>query len=305
MPADFTWFTRHPLLRKLAVPVGFLVAFFFFLIVTFPYDDLARRLEVEAGRAGAEMSIGSMGAAGLASVRARDVRVRLPSATGETLPELRFDKAVLSPDVLALFLRRTSCGFLVDAYGGRTKGHLSLSNDPRAPGIESLRLDATDVDLAALPLRDVAGLNAAGKLRLQADLVSLQPLETARGSLSLSLEAGSITEGTVMGLSLPHTSVGHLEGAVAVEKGAAKVERTVARGGDVEADLDGNISLRPLLSLSQADLHLRFRPSDRWLNENPNVRGVIGLLQNARQGDGSYLFSFGGPLSHLQPRPGR
>jgi hypothetical protein len=31
----------------------------------------------------------------------------------------------------------------------------------------------------------------------------------------------------------------------------------------------------------------------------------MGFIQNARQGDGSYLFTFTGPLSRLQPRPGR
>ena len=83
------------------------------------------------------------------------------------------------------------------------------------------------------------------------------------------------------------------------------MERTTARGGDIDADVDGNINLRPLLMLSQAELHVRFRMSDRWLNENAMIRGAMGLIQNARQADGSYLFSFSGPLARLTPRPGR
>ena len=85
----------------------------------------------------------------------------------------------------------------------------------------------------------------------------------------------------------------------------ARVDKTLARGGDVDADVDGSVNLRPLLSLSQADLHVRFRPSDRWLNENAMVKGALGLIQNARQGDGSYIFTFSGPLARLTPRPGR
>jgi type II secretion system protein N len=108
-----------------------------------------------------------------------------------------------------------------------------------------------------------------------------------------------------MGFSLPRTALGRVEGSVTVEKGIASVAKAQARGGDIEADVDGNVNLRPLLSLSQADLHLRFRPGDRWLNENAMIKGMIGLIQNARQPDGSYVFTFSGPLSRLQPRPGR
>ena len=63
--------------------------------------------------------------------------------------------------------------------------------------------------------------------------------------------------------------------------------------------------LRALLGLSQADLHVRLRPNDRWLNDNAFVKGALGLAQNARQSDGSYVFSFTGPLSRLNSRPGR
>ena len=64
-------------------------------------------------------------------------------------------------------------------------------------------------------------------------------------------------------------------------------------------------NLRPLLSLSQADLHVRFRPATAWLDRNQMVKGMIGLIQNARQGDGSYVFTFTGPLARMTPRPGR
>jgi hypothetical protein len=92
---------------------------------------------------------------------------------------------------------------------------------------------------------------------------------------------------------------------VAVEKGVARIEKTQARGGDIDADVDGNISLRPLLSLSQADLHVRFRPGDKWLDQNALIKGAMGMLQPGKQGDGSYLYSFSGPLSNMSRRPGR
>jgi type II secretion system protein N len=306
MAPDVAFLARHPTLRRALLPGGAVLAFLLFLVLTFPYDVLARRIEMEAKRAGAEITIGSAGAGGLAAVRARDVRVRIaPVAGGDAWPELRFDRAVVSPDLIALILRRTSFGFSVEGYGGTARGHVALSNDPRQPGISSFRIDASDLDLSALPLRDLAGVLAAGKLRLKADLPALLPVETARGSITLALDGAAITGGSVAGFSLPRTALGRLDGAVAVEKGIARIDRTQARGGDVEADVDGNINLRPLLSLSQADLHVRFRPSDSWLNENAMIKGMIGLIQNARQGDGSYVFTLNGPLSRMQSRPGR
>ncbi len=305
MAPDVAFLARHPMLRRSLLPGGAVLAFFLFLVLTFPYDVLARRIEMEAKRAGADVTIGSAGAGGLAAVRARDVRVRIAPASGDAWPELRFDRAVVSPDLIALLLRRTSFGFSVEGYGGTARGHVALSDDPRQPGVSSFRIDASDLDLSALPLRDLAGVLAAGKLRLKADLPALLPVETARGSISLALEGAAVTGGSVAGFSLPRTALGRVDGAVAVEKGVARIDKTQARGGDVEADVDGNVNLRPLLSLSQADLHVRFRANDSWLNENGMIKGMIGLIQNARQGDGSYVFTLNGPLSRMQSRPGR
>jgi len=297
---------QHPRVRRLLLPAGALLAFLLFLVLTFPYDVVARRIEMEAQRAGVELTIGSAGPGGLASLKARDVRVRvLPVRGADAWPELRFDRAVFSPDLLALVLRRTSFAFSVQGYGGSARGHVALSNDPRLPGVSSFRLQASDLDLATLPLRELAGLAAAGKLRVNADLPALLPVETAHGSLNVILDGGALTGGAVSGFTIPRTNLGHLEGSVTVDKGIARVEKTTARGGDVEADVDGTLNLRPLLSLSQADLHVRFRPAETWLTANPAIKGMIGLIQNARQPDGSYAFTFTGPLSRMQPRPGR
>jgi type II secretion system protein N len=304
VPSAF--FQQHPLLRRLFLPAVGVLAFVLFLVLTFPYDVVARRLEIEAQRAGAELTIGSAGPAGLLSLKADDVRIRvLPVRGADAWPELRFDRAVFSPDILAMLLRRTSFGFSLRGYGGTARGHVALSNDPRLPGITSLRLETSDVDLGAFPLRELIGANGTGKLRLDADLPTLLPVETARGSIAVSIDGAVLAGGSISGFTLPRTALGRLDGSVAVEKGIARVDKTSARGGDIEADVDGTVNLRPLLSLSQADLHVRFRPGDRWLNENPTIKGMMGLIQNARQPDGSYLFTFSGPLSRLQSRPGR
>src|SRR5438132_6502121 len=303
---DLAFFGRHPVLRKLALPAAGVIAFGLFLLLTFPYDVLARRIEIEAQRSGADVTIGSLGPAGFGGVRARDVKALLAPAPGsDALPELHFDRMDVSPDLLALLLRRTSFGFAAAGYGGSARGHVALSNDPKQPGLSALRLDAKDIDLGTLPLKEMAGVEATGKLQLKADLSGMVPVETTGGTLSLALDGLGVNGGTVQGFPVPKTALGHIDGSVSVEKGLARVEKTSARGGDFDADVDGSINLRPLLSLSQADLHVRFRPSDKWLNENAMIKGAMGLIQNARQGDGSYVFTFTGPLARMTPRPGR
>jgi type II secretion system protein N len=303
---ELSYLARHPILRKLVVPVTAVVFFFLFLIWTFPYDTLAQRLVLEAEHEGAELTVGSLGPAGFGGLRARDVKLRLPpSPNGEPSPEVKLDRADLSPDFLALILRRTSFGFSLDGYGGTVKGHVALSNDPRTPGLTSLRIDARDVDLATLPVSDfVSGLTMAGKMQLKMDLKSLQPVETASGDVQMNLDNAAIS-GSLMGMTLPKTMLGKLEGGATVDKGVAKFDKTTTRGGDIDADLDGNVALRPLFSLSQADLHVRFRPADHWLDLNPAIKGMIGLLQSARQPDGAYLYSMNGPVSRMQSRPGK
>ena len=81
---DLAFFVRHPVLRRLLVPAAAVLAFALFLIFTFPYDVLARRLEVEAQRGGAELTIGSLGPAGLGGLRAREVKLRLPAPPGSS-----------------------------------------------------------------------------------------------------------------------------------------------------------------------------------------------------------------------------
>jgi type II secretion system protein N len=302
---ELSYLAKHPLVHKLIVPVTALVFFVLFLVLTFPYEVLARRVETEARSEGAELIIGRLGPAGLTGLRARDVRLRLPaSPDGEGSPEMKFERADVSPDLFPLILRRTSFDFDVRGYGGAARGHLALSNDPRKPGLTSLRIDARDIDLASLPFKDMLGVEAGGKLQLKVDLRSLQPVETASGDAHLTLDGLAIS-GSLMGMVLPKTSLGKLEGGATVDKGVAKLEKTAVRGGDIDADVDGSVLLRPLFSLSQADLHVRFRPADHWIDANPMIKGMMGLLQNAKQPDGAYAYSLNGPVSHLQSRPGK
>ncbi|TMA14035.1 MAG: type II secretion system protein GspN [Deltaproteobacteria bacterium] len=274
-------------LRAFALPVGTVLAFLVFLLATFPFDTLARRIEIEVQRAGGDITIGSMGPAFL-GFRARDVRLRPPSSSG------------LRPDLLALLGRRTSFSFAASAFSGTAKGHAALSNDPRTSGsLQSLTLEMADLDLRSLPLKEAFGVELLGRVSGKTDLPTLVPTETTTGTITLSIKGLALANATVQGLTLPRTVLGDLDASIVIDKGTARVERTQTKGGDIDLDLEGTIRMRPLFSLSQADLRLKLRPAERWLSTNQSMRGLLGLLQ--RQPDGGYLVPLNGPLSRLQP----
>ena len=294
-------------LRRYAAPALFVFAFGAFLVLTFPFEVIARRLEVEARRAGNDLTIGSLGSSGLFGLRARDVKLRVQDAGGAVV-EYSFARVDVRPDLLPLLLRRVGFGFSVEAYGGTAHGHGKMSNDPQQPGLAALQGDAQDLDLHALPIAP-QDAELAGKATLKLDLPALQPVEAASGSVSVKVQGASVVRAVArleggMTMSLPRVSLGEIDCALTIEKGLAKVERISAKGGDVEADVDGTLRLQPALALSQADLHARVKPSDRWLDSNPMLRGALSFL-GPRAADGSYTVSATGPLLRLQPRPGR
>lgn len=283
--------------RRVALPAATVLAFLVFLVATFPFNTLARRIEAEVQRAGGDVTIENLGPA-FFGFRAQGVRFHPPSAGGGG-PEYRFDSITIRPDLFAMLLRRTSFSFATSAYTGSAKGHAALSNDARTSGsLKSLNVDAKDIDLHALPLREAFGVELLGRASTNADLPALIPQETASGTINLAVKGLAIANATVQGFTVPRTVLGDLDLSLALDKGTAKVQRGQTRGGDIDIDLEGTIRLRPLLSLSQADLKLRLRPSEKWLSANPAIRGLLGILQ--KQPDGSYQVPLSGPLSRLQ-----
>jgi hypothetical protein len=45
------------------------------------------------------------------------------------------------------------------------------------------------------------------------------------------------------------------------------------------------------------------KPKDSWLDANPLVKGSMGFL--GPKGTDGYWVTLSGPLSHLNPRPGK
>lgn len=295
-------------LARLRVPLVFLLALPLFLKLTFPFEAVSRRLVVEARKNGLELSIGRLDSSGLFGVKALELKVHASSGAQGPGPELVLERVAISPDVFSLLLRRIGFTFEVDAYGGMAHGHARISKNPKAPGLSGLSLDAIEVDLKSLPLQKLVATDAIGKLGLKTDLSSIEAPEEMNGTVALSLKSAAVLKGTLalgpgMSFPLPKVALGEVEGALSIDKGLAKVEKLTARNGDIEADVDGTIRLKPLLRVSQANLRVRLKFADKWLAANPLVKGSLGFL-GPKQADG-YWLTLTGPLSRLVPKPGK
>ena len=298
-----------PWVRRLLAPVAFVATFLLMLYLTFPYEVLGQRIETEARQGGWDVSIGKLGPAGLLGLRARTLSAKQHDAMPGPAPlELKLDKVDLHPHLLQLLLRQLAVGFSVESFGGEAKGTVKLSNDPKAPGLAALQADISDIDLKQLPPSLAQGLEMTGRLGAKCDVTSLQVLEAASGKVSLSLKGAAILKGMLrlgegMNFPAPKVILGDFTGSFTIDRGTAKLEKASLTGGDIEADLDGTIKLKPLLSLSQAEIHVRFKPKDAWLEANPLIKSSLGFL-GPKSSDG-YNFTLTGPLSRLTPRPGR
>jgi type II secretion system protein N len=300
---------RRSWLRRLLVPVTFVFGFGLFLYLTFPFGVVVQRLEIEARKSGVELSVKSLGPLGLLGMRARGVSLRASSEGGAPGPELRLERLDVRPAPLDLAMRRIVVAFAAGAMGGELQGRAQVSTDPKLPGISALAFDLAGLELKELPAGLLPGTELLGRLGLKLDLTSVNQLEAANGTVSLTgsqlaLVKGQLKLGEGMGgIPLPKLLLGEVSGAITIDKGVAKVDRLTAKGGDVELDVDGTIRLRPLLSLSIAELHVKVRPQERWLEANPLVKGSMGFL--GPKGPDGWVATLTGPLSRLQPRPGR
>ncbi|MBS2024348.1 MAG: type II secretion system protein GspN [Deltaproteobacteria bacterium] len=289
-------------------PALFVLTLPLFIKLTFPYDAVAQRLQSEASKQNVELSIASMSSSGLLGVAASGVKVRQPPTSAGPSPEIELDRVSVSPDLLSLITRKVGFGFDVDAFGGNARGKARVSSDPKQPGLTALELDAKDLDLKSLPLQQLGSAEAIGKLSLKTSLPALEPVESTSGSVAITLKNAALIKALLpvpgMGnLTLPKTMLGELDGALTIDKGIAKVDKFALRGGDVEADVEGTIRLKALVAVSDLNLHVRLKFTDRWLDANPLVKGSLGFL--GPKGTDGYWITVSGPLQRPNVRPGK
>ncbi|HTN53199.1 MAG TPA: type II secretion system protein GspN [Anaeromyxobacter sp.] len=282
-----------------------LLAFVLSLRWTFPAEAVKQRLILEAGARGWQIEVGQVGPGAVLGVRATDVR--LDDGSGLRIP---LDEVSASLRLLPLLAGRQVLEFDGRVFDGRVAGMAQLNGDRRPFAFE-----VKGVDLArALPLRKATGIDLAGKLAGQVDVVLPgRPQDRATGRIDLTVTGAGVEGGQVpvpgMGgtYPLPKIGLGDLVAAVRLDQGKAVAEKLELRGGDAELTGEGlTVILQPRLEYAplMGKARIALQPSLWTRSGTSGLKSIAELaLAPSRTPDGGYQFAVFGTLGHPQLRP--
>lgn len=262
------------------------VAFFFFMLVfglylTFPYDALKSRAQLEANNAGYFLRMESMGP-GLFGITAREVRVskKLEGESDTPPPSLLIESVSVRP---ALF--PPGVALRAKAFGGTVTGSVGGLGDV------AVRLHLDDVMLSEGNLKAFSGMDLAGKAN--GDVVLDIPrvaapgqkekepdLAQANGNITLDVGGLAVNGGTVTvpmygeptPMDLPKIVVGDLDAKIKFDKGIGTIETFHGKGSDLELFLAGTLKLSRKLEYSEPAIDLKLKTDPEFVKR----LGLIG-----------------------------
>ncbi|HEY3445716.1 MAG TPA: type II secretion system protein GspN [Myxococcales bacterium] len=241
--------------KNLAYCAFFGFAFVLMLFVTFPFKQVADRIEAEAKAANIGLRIGAMGPS-LFWIKAKNLALTPPKQEGSPEPQaIPIDEIQVRPTLLPL-----GVAFQAKLFGGTIEGNTGRPGK-RAPLVVHIK----NLDLSKTNSKAAVGLDLAGKLDSDVDLM-LDPDGTKMsGKMSFNGTGMVINGGTVAQFDLPKVDLGRLEMAFKLDGGKATVDFFKTQGADVEATMDGDVTLAPKVPMSALKLKLKFKPAEEFL----------------------------------------
>lgn len=268
-----------------------LVSFIFFLYLTFPYQAVRDRVTMEAGAAGWDVKLGSLGP-GLFGVTA--TRVELSKVPVLLPGEQGLSGALVplpAPIVLASVSARPALfppgiAYRANALGGIVSGSLGGLGDLKL-NLELDRLDPSDGSVKSSSGVDAAGLisgdisfsipreEGAGGARGQG-----YDLSKATGTVALQLSQALIKGGSVTvpmygqptPMDLPRISLGDVEARLKFEQGKGTIERMRVKSDDLEINGSGTLNLAKRPDYSEINVELKIKAEPEFVKR----LGLIG-----------------------------
>lgn len=289
--------TKRERLKKLiGYPAFFLAAFVLMLYLTFPYDAVAELARNAAKQNKIDLSIGSVGP-GFLGIRAKKVGItmpRKPGEAGEPTP-IMIDSVSARPMLLP-----PGISYSASVFGGTVDGRVGVLGD--APHV---RVQMKGVDLAKANSKAALGLDLGGRLNGVIDVdLHKQDSSKTTGRVAFTGEDVIINGGTVSNYDLPKVDLGRLEAELKLDKGQAQVQTFKANGKDVEASIEGNITLAQKLMFSTLALKLKFKPSEDFLRKNSFIQTGLNFAMRKDPG-GFYATNIERMLGNPSFRPMR
>jgi len=301
------------------------IVFVLSLFVTFPHQAFWALVTENAGRAGFDVRVGDYGGA-FGGITGYDVRIAKTAAPGaETAPAgLTIAELTLSPTLLPPGL-----SFEADALGGTFSGFVegfSLLKLGRAPpqkedkaGEANVRLELDNVDLSGDQLKNLTGIDMAGKLSanvaLQIPVTGVPGMPTyildtgmADGSITLNSPSLVVNGGTLKGdlpLDLPKVNLGKLDGNLRFEKGAGTLEKFQIKSDELDVQANGTLKLKRALEYSEPAIDLKIKLEPALSQRLGMIAAGLSILPPDRQNPDFRVGRLTGFLNRPRFGPGR
>jgi len=296
----------------------FLLLFVVLTWLTFPWGHLRDQAVVAAADSGWSLRMDSLGSA-FVGVKAKGVSIAKLDGDGEpgtpllTVAKLKVktgfggaaaagmqarDIATTGGVPTAEFISRMLAAvgtveLSSKLYGGKLNATMEGEDDGEASRIAWV---AEDLDLAEYAVQ-TEGFSSEprGRLRSIADVTwHWQDPKKSSGSIDLNLDSLILAKTKVSFLTLPEMAFSRSEAHVKLSRGKAELRDTVFEADEVQARLDGFITLSNSFMRSRLSLQLKFKLRD---DLDGLTKVAMGSDPSHKDSDGWYHYQINGTLS--------
>jgi type II secretion system protein N len=298
---------RRPSKERLQRALGFSLflsgAIFLFSYLTFPWDVLRERVEVELGTAlksgdgePVQVAIGSLRPSWFTGISVRKLLITRKS----TQPDAP-DRSLLIPEftlrieLLSLFRSDRTIDFSSSLFGGSLKGKWGKGKQEA-----HLKVEATGLDLGQAPeLATLTGIDLSGRLNAQADVSFKEgDLTSLKGPLTLAVDNGALKGGKIGEFELPGIALGKVDIRLTADAGKLTVEALSIKGEDLDASVEGGVLLlNRSFSYSTLRGTVRAHFAPELLKRIPYLGLGLGALKPPDR-DGVYILPLNGTLAN-------
>lgn len=283
--------TKQKLMRALGYCSFTFSCLFLSIYLTFPGRVLGQRLahEIEAETKGkVQISIEDMSLSGFTGVSAEGVSVRYDAGNGE-LYRLELDAIAARLAILPLFTLST----VLDARVRAGKGVVDVEVEPLGGGAFQVDGEIEDLNLMRVnALSHLAGLPIMGTIGGDVSLHWTKQAKTREGHVTLSATGlrvgpGEVSSGALGKLKVPAVGFGDLALGFKVGDGKLELDKFEQKGGDLLANISGDVSLRPRFSSSSVSGCVKIKGEPSYLSKNPTLKSALELATVRLKKDGA------------------
>jgi type II secretion system protein N len=269
------------LIRWLSITAYFIAVFLVFLLLLFPFDRVAKRLESEVRqRTALELSIARISPRFFNSFVLSDVVVS--DRSGKVLFESPSVNTTVS--LWGLLRGLLALDLKAKAYGGE----LFLKGQ-QGKGKQYVMVDANGLDIGAYPLLKQVGVKLSGKIGGNVEITG----DTGKGRLWM--KGLTSRELKIKGFPIPDLDFDQCWIEADLKGDRLTIKKLELDGKELKVRCVGDMVMRERGTLN---LSVKVKASERLAQEQA---ALLSLLKN-KDAEGFYQFSLGGTLSEPVPR---